>query len=332
MRVIYHNHFALFSCCIFFAMGSCTKRNEAIHTGTNIYIAGDNGNNPVLWTNGHATILSANSGSASQVIASGTDVYVAGEEVSKSSLLTPAGPYGQAVYWKNDIEHNVGIPSFMETSVSIAAAGSNFYVASFDSIEVGTQAPLNGLGTGSINAIFALGPDFYAAGSDSVGDAVYWKNGVLNVVQKGYYPTYSSGSDPSVASLYVSGNDVYIGGFNINDQTVYWKNGVPTLVQARAGSNVSQVRSIFVEGNDVYLIGNYYGPSTGGYLAPAYWKNGVEVDLRMNGAVTGQANAIFVSGSDVYVAGQVGHSAAYWKNGVETILTPNGSANSIFVQ
>jgi hypothetical protein len=181
---------------------------------------------------------------------------------------------------------------------------------------------------GVIQSTFSIGNDIYAAGNDNDDNAAYWKNGVLNVLAP-----RNAQTAPFAFSLYVSGDDVYVGGIDINDGPCYWKNGVITVLKTTdSGDYVSQARSIFVSGSDVYVVGNYYGATTGGYLFPAYWKNGVEYDLPMNGAAYGMANAIFVSGSDVYVVGQTTSGAVYWKNSVETILSSTGSANSIYVQ
>jgi hypothetical protein len=73
-------------------------------------------------------------------------------------------------------------------------------------------------------------------------------------------------------------------------------------------------------------------PANGGSNAPAYWKNGVENDLPLNGASYGNATSIFVSDSNIYVSGYTSAGAVYWKNGVETILSSSGSANSVYVQ
>lgn len=316
---------------------SCTKTNNStvFNAGIVIYVAGDNGTNPVLWKNGVEEILSSTIGSASKVFLSGNDVYAAGScEISSESFLTPAGPAGQYAYWKNGIQNNMGSPRFLEGLVSISASGNDlYYSTSYQLWENGSIITLKGRGYGYISSIITNGTDVYFAGSDSVGDAVYWKNGELNVVAQGYYPTYSSGSDPSVYCMYVSGNDIYIGGVSIDDRAVYWKNGVATYLQSSInGSYITNIHSIFVSGNDVYAIGNLVVPTNGGINAPAYWKNGVEIDLPLNGAKYGNPTYIFVSGSDVYVSGYTSDGAVYWKNGIERVLSSQGTANSIYIQ
>lgn len=316
---------------------SCTKtNNSAVYDAAiSIYVAGDNGTNPVLWKNGVEEILSHSIGFGSLVTISGNNEYVGGaSDETSSSFLTPAGPAGQYTYWKNGVQYDIGNPSFIEGVVSLAVAGSDlYYSTSYQLWKNGNSIALQGQGSGHISSIITVGSDVYIAGSDSVGDAVYWKNGELNVVAQGYYPTYSSGSDPSVFCMYVSGNDIYIGGVSADNRAVYWKNGVATYLQSSiSGSYVTNVRSIFVSGNDVYTTGNLIVPMDGGVNAPAYWKNGVEIDLPLNGAKYGNPASIFVSGSDVYVAGSTTDGAVYWKNGIESVLSSQGDANYIIVQ
>lgn len=322
--------FSIFTCI------SCSKTDNGIiyNAGVKIYVAGDNGSNPVLWKNGVSEILSSTLGSASKVILSEGDVYVAGTcDISAGSLSSPGGPGGQYAYWKNGIQNNIGVPGLLEGILSISVAGNDLYYSSgYQLWENGKPITLQGQGSGHISSIITNGTDVYIAGSDSVGDAVYWKNGRLNVVAQGYYPTYSSGSDPSVSCMYVSGNDVYIGGTNSDNSVVYWKNGVATYLPSNDGSYITYVSSIFVSGNDVYVAGSLLVLANGGSNAPAYWKNGVEFELPLNGAKYGNPTSIFVSGSDVYVSGSTSNGAVYWKNNVETILSNNGNANSIIVQ
>jgi putative NIF3 family GTP cyclohydrolase 1 type 2 len=323
----------VFSFCI---IASCTKNTNRAspHTGADIYVAGDNGTNPVLWKNGSANMLSTSIGTASQVIVSGNNVYVAGVDgESASSLLSPGGPGGQYVYWKNGIQNNISVPEFIRDLSSVSVSGGDIYYTNMSAWKNGTKITLPGQGQGYVTSTLAAGTDIYFTGSDSTGDAVYWKNNLLHVIAQGYYPASNSGSDPSAYCIFVSGDDVYMGGIDINNTAVYWKNGVATTLHSPiSGSYVTNVHSLFVAGDDVYVLGNIVVPTGGGVTIPAYWKNGVEYDLPLNGASFGSTTSIFVSGPDVYIAGEAGNAAVYWKNGVETILSSAGSANSIYVQ
>jgi sulfur transfer complex TusBCD TusB component (DsrH family) len=315
-------------------LAGCTKATTGTINGSGrvVYVAGDNGNNPVLWKNGVENTLSSTKGTADQVLVWNNAVYVSGID-GESLSLNPGGPGGEYVYWKDGVANNVVMAGVGPTgSGSMAVSGNGVYYVGLRLFKNGVHVPLPG--ESYVQSVTLNGADLYAAGSDTVGDAVYWKNGVLHVVAHGYYPAASSGTDPGAFCIAVSGNDVYVGGYNINNMAVYWKNGIETrLVPTLAGSFVSAVNGLFVAGNDVYATAYLIVPGNGGENAPAYWKNGVEVDLPLNGATSGYARSIFVSGSDVYAAGWTSSAGAvYWKNGVETVLSTGGSANSIFVE
>ncbi len=135
LQVMINTYLLKYSILIFsiFICISCTKTNSSAvyNAGVKIYVAGDNGSNPVLWKNGVPEILSSTLGSASKVILSGSDVYVAGTcEISAGSLLSPAGPGGQYAYWKNGILNNIGSPGLLEGILSISVAGNDLYYSS----------------------------------------------------------------------------------------------------------------------------------------------------------------------------------------------------------
>ena len=306
---------------------SCTKSTNSTgnSNGNTIYIVGDNGKNPVLWKNEAMQILSPTGGSASQVQVYNNTVYIGGiSGQSTSGLSNPGGPGGENVYWTNGVQNTISA-TLNPWRTSFAFSGNNFYYTNgFNLYENGSLISLPGKSMGYIASVFASGNNIYVAGSDSVGDAVYWKNQAMHVVEQGYYPTHSSGSDPSVFCLFVSGTDVYMGGINTGDTAVYWKNGLATPVLG-----ITAINSLFVSGGDLYFTGYLV---VNGANAPAYWKNGVEHDLPLNGPAYGNATSILVSGTDVYVTGQTSQGAVYWKNGVENILSSTGTANDIYIQ
>jgi hypothetical protein len=256
----------------YFVLVSCTKTTNSAGTvtGPNIYVAGDNGTNAILWKNGKAELLSISKGSADQVTVSGNNVYVAGIDMEPLiSLNTPAGPSGQYVYWSNGVENKIGEPVLIHSPASVSVTGGNIYYSNMSPWKNGVQITLPG--QGFVTSTLAVGPDIYFMGSDSIGDAVYWKNGVLHVVEQGYYPASNGGSDPEIYCIYVSGDDVYVGGSNADNTAAYWKNGVATTLQSNiSGSFVSNVHSLFVTGNDVYALGNLIVPANGGSNIPAY--------------------------------------------------------------
>jgi hypothetical protein len=120
-----------------------------------------------------------------------------------------------------------------------------------------------------------------------------------------------------------------------------WTNGVPAVLQTTTpGSYVSVVNSLFVNGTDMYAMGELMVPTyvTNGnyssfYSKPAYWKNGVENDLPLNGDMYGNANSVYVSGSDIYVCGSTASGSVYWKNGILTKLGSDyGWVSSILIK
>ena len=100
-------------------------------------------------------------------------------------------------------------------------------------------------------SVFAAGSDIYVAGSDSVGDAVYWKNRQMHVVEQGYYPNHSSGSGSFRFCLFVSRNRcILVEVLNASDTAGYWKNGLATPV-----FRSTSINSLFVSGSDLYFTG-----------------------------------------------------------------------------
>jgi hypothetical protein len=335
-----------------FIFTSCTKTSNNNSTGTGptgslpdsvVYVAGDNGTNPILWENGKADTLSATTGTAAQVIVSGTDVYVAGicqEVINYSRPGVLNGPItGQYAYWKNGVQTNIGsFGDIVYNNVSIAVIGSDVYFANGAAWKNGTVLALPGMGNGFIVSAFADGSDIYFSGTDSAEDIVYWKNGQLNVIS-----AYQGRGSilPHISCLDVSGTDVYAGGmFN---QAAYWKNGTINYLQYPSILEfVPSVTSIFVSGSDVYTTGFLDGTING---VAAYYKNGIENDLPLffppNPATLYTTTTIFLMGSDIYVAGYSTTLNAlpggpettapvFWKNGVEAVLSASGYARSIY--
>jgi hypothetical protein len=270
--------------------------------------------------------LATTGGFGSQVLLDGNDVYVGGIS-NPSTVLQYAGLVGQFTYWKNGVITTIGGQGLFRGPIAIAVSGSDVYYSTGQVYKNGSQIQLPGFGgRGYVSASMAVGGDVYLAGGDSVGDAVYWKNGVLNVVAANASP----GLGVEALSMYVSGPDVYVGGTDSLQRAAIWKNGVETVVQNFGGQSAFNVRAIFVDATGaVYSTANWI---VGGTNAPAYWKNGVQVDLPLDGATYGNATSIYVSGDDVYVAGTTSQGAVLWKNGAATLLAAGGEANSVVVK
>ncbi|HEV2478369.1 MAG TPA: hypothetical protein VGS79_01845 [Puia sp.] len=311
----------------------CSKHhsNPGSRSGPgNVYVTGRDSSNPILWTNGQPQELDTNGGFGTQVAVSGSDVYVGGVSDENPYAMWD-GPeiMGKFTYWKNGAETTIGGPGVVEGAFGIAVQGNNVYYLASALYENGAVVPLQGQGSkGFISAAQVVGNDVYIAGCDSAGDGVYWKNGVLHV----FAATQSPGTFIVVSCLYVTPNgDVYAGGTDAQQGAAIWRNGVETKVLSSGGAlPLTNVKAIFVSGTDVYSISRV--AVFGGSSLPAYWKNGVEVNLPPGNASYGNANSIFVAGNDVYVAGTTSQGAVLWKNGVATLLAAHGEANSVVVQ
>ena len=105
---------------------------------------------------------------------------------------------------------------------------------------------------GRIVSTFADGADVYFAGTDTLQNVVYWKNGDLTIAA----PYGGRGTTlPLIHCIYVSGANVYVGG--MSDRGVYWLNGTANFMQPRPGdgSYIGSINSLFVSGTDVYHPG-----------------------------------------------------------------------------
>ena len=305
---------------------ACKKHHDQPTVPENVYVTGDDGHNPILWSNGKTQILATDGGYGSQVLLDGSDVYVGGIS-NPPKGINFAGPSGQFTIWKNGAASFIGTPSFIRDPIAIALSGSDVYYSCGQVYKNGSLEQLPGIGIrGYVSAAMAVGNDVYLAGDDSAGDGVYWKNGVLNVAAVNVNPS----NLVDILSIYVSGNDVYIGGTDTLQRAAIWKNGIETPISNFGGQAIFNIRAIFVDATGaVYSTGNWV---VGGTNAPAYWKDGVQVNLPLNGAAYGNATSISVSGDDVYVAGNTAQGAVLWKNGAATLLAAGGEANSVVMK
>jgi hypothetical protein len=331
--------FAIF--CLVACKKSINAPLQGINTGNtpNFYIAGESNRNPCLWINGTKNILSSSNGNAYEVLVIGSDIYVAGylDLPNPSSNINPGGfsPV-QYVYWKNGAENKIGnivydnIP--FEPTISIVD-NKTYYVNGMP-WENGSQLNFNLSENGIVQMVTSYGTDVYFVGTDSSGKMAYWKNGVENSV----IPNETRAK--AAYRIAVSSDNVYVGGADSNSMATVWTNGTPeNLHTSIPGSYAVLVSSLFANGTDIYAVAQLMAPtsmSNGNYFdfysIPAYWKNGIENDLPLNGDLYGNANTIFVNGADVYVCGQTTSGAVYWKNGVETILGSDyGSVSSILI-
>ncbi len=292
----------------------------------NFYIAGQSNGNPCLWINGTKNILSTSIGTASQVLVTGDDIYVAGYYELQGTSFNPGGfiPI-QCVYWKNGVQSKVGdiINRNMPVKPAIAIVNNNIYYANGQAWVNGTPLNLDLSNSGTVQEVVSYGSDVYFVGTDTTGEASYWKNGVRSDIIPNETKT---NADYSIA---VSANNLYIGGTDSLSRATIWKNGIPQNLQlTTAGSYATAVTYLFANGTNIYAVAELMVPASMSAsiysnfnTIPAYWKNGIETDLPLGGDSYGTGNSVFTDGIDVYVCGQTSSGAVYWKNGVETKLS-----------
>jgi hypothetical protein len=322
---------------MFFAFFSCKKsKNEKPAQGHDIYIAGEDNDQPVYWKNGAKTTLPIYSadelspGDATGITFLGDDMYICG--VSG----------GRVVYWKNGMLDTLQvIPGFPARASSIIAYGKDIYIGGgyngylVPTIQNGAILWKNGSPTkfgGSvarISNLFATTNDLYSVGPDGNNAtdtyATYYKNGAVVKL------TDSAGF--ASTGIYVSGNDVYVSGNKISGfdtYAVYWKNGIKnSLSNQNSGTN-----TVYLSGGNIYVAG---WELLNGKSVATVWKNGVAIHLS-----SAQSNCtdIIVSGNDVFAIGVVAipenllyAAATMWKNGVATTLLPTASfANKVYIK
>lgn len=180
--------------------------------------------------------------------------------------------------------------------------------------------------------------DMYSYTDDSI-KTVFWKNGIVNYLNRG--AVNSEGTDIFVehGDVYVLVNDNFANLINVG----YYKNGIYVPVSSTQGIG-KRGEQLFVHNDTVYIAGYQY---TGYYenTRPRLWKDDVEITLSSPDIIDGRATDVIVAeDGTTYVTGAVTpnlpirHSTpVYWRNGVYTPLTLSsgyvaGSANCIFIE
>jgi hypothetical protein len=190
---------------------------------------------------------------------------------------------------------------------------------------------------GTASQVVKAGNDVYVAGvsgeaglglpSGPAGIYAYWKNGQQVDIGDTMFLRFGPSLAVAGGSLYFSNGPVWHNGATtpLPGQGVYgrvWE----LFSSGNPGNGYPAAFSLFVSGSDVYVGGDDAAGK------PAYWKNGAQQNLLVNGAKFGSANDICVSDTTVYVVGSTADGAVCWKNGVETVLAPVGAAQSVIVQ
>lgn len=255
----------LFAAVVAVGCKGSPKNKEYVY---DVYVAGWEREDPMLWKNGEPTKLpQKDEGSvATAVFVSGNDVYVAGLECVYDGGQDQENPSRYVgAFWKNGV-----ISRFTDLA------------GKADGIE--------------INGLFVSGSDVYVVGQDKFGEepvAMLWKNGIAETLSDGSKSAYAY-------SVFVSGNDVYVAGSY--DGVALWKNKI--LSKYTNGSH-SGARSVFVSGNDVYVVGY---ERRGSKVAAMLWtKRGEsgswESKNLTDGSRDAYANSIYVIDNHIYIAG-----------------------------
>ncbi len=151
----------------------------------------------------------------------------------------------------------------------------------------------------------------------------YWKNGQFTVLQM---PDDMALILLNIekGNIVVSNGDVYV----VDGKRNYWKNGqfVSALSTIHNNETFYAEYPMCASVNDVYIAGSEYTDISDTKQKACYWKNGVRIDLPVEGTNSATASGITVVGNDVYVSGNMKKMLneeensyatypVYWKNG-----------------
>lgn len=209
----------------------CGEEQFIQENTTNVYYY-----RPTIWKNSVKQHLTTNTSgeryAANAIYVSGSDVYVAGQMDEKAAL------------WKNGVYQElvcegsakVGY-SAQSNATSVFVSGNDVYVAGVANFP--PSGTLNGIPDrkpviwkngvaqvlsddyGYLNSVYVSGSDVFAVGFNGQ----YWKNGVLQVIDK----------EPALESVFVYDGDVYIAGYESTSFTRLWKNSDPQELEGQPG-------------------------------------------------------------------------------------------------
>lgn len=289
-----------------------------------VYISGGIDNNAVLWKDGVSTLLTNYPATANKRaialrnIVHNNDVYVLGAEEDS----TINGYTNTIKIWKNGVVTNLTNGTTKDEAYGLDVYNGDVYVCGFEINGNNSTAKLwkNGIATiltkdtfdfTEANGVKVSNGDVYICGSAGKSNssirekAVYWKNGVLNILPSSSYISNAS-------CMFISNSDVYFGGneyISNQNRGVYWKNGIKTILPLSANYTISIVESIFVSSTDIYLCGSLF--KTGGNgpneQSAAYWKNN-SVSI-LNNYTSGFDNNLL---SEIFVKNNITYTVGYF--------------------
>ncbi|MBV8390674.1 MAG: hypothetical protein JO080_12795 [Mucilaginibacter sp.] len=323
-----------------FTLISCKKsNNEKPVQSHDIYVIGNDNNQPVYWKNGVETSLTTTYSTLKFTVGYATGITFSGNDLYISGICAGVNISNTPVYWKNGIIDTLQRPHGLATdATSIVASGTDIYIGGGHVGYAIYSTPNNavlwkngkptefGGSAAEIDNLFIAPDGIYSAGTD--GDnganyATYYRNGTAIKL--------SSAIGVISTGIYVDGNNVYVCGIE-NDgfaqYAVYWKNGIETFLS----SQISSCNAIYVSGGDIYVAGF---EKFNGETVATVWKNGIATHLS---SIESNCNDIVVAGNDIYVVGTISKTPFYpeatiWKNGVATTLSPAVSnAGKIYIK
>jgi hypothetical protein len=329
-------------------LGAVTACGNIFNTN-GVYIAGYIGNNAVLWKEGAPTLLTNQPSGFVSAIAEKTVVY-------NNSVYVLINDADTIKIWKDGITTKINTGTINEKASGFDVFNNDVYVCGSDLTTVPYIPKLWKNGVASIlpsdtfvdvmpRAVKVINGDVYVTGWGSKANggfkAIYWKNGVINVLTAQANKGYAHGIFSVNSDVYITGSD----GVNAMDKAVYWKNGVITTLPNTGIYTKGVGQSVFIDNTDIYTAG-YVGYSNAQlyYFNAAVWKNGT-INLFTNYINNGdQANFsdMFVKNNTVYAVGEFSKNSTpsspiYFQNGVAAQLqgfTANQSAGArgIFVK
>ncbi|SDE93796.1 hypothetical protein [Chitinophaga filiformis] len=255
------------------------KSNKQASAGTltspTVYVAGTQDNQAVYWKDdgtGIVTTVLPGGTQATGIQVVGGDVYVSGISYDLST--------GDAVgmYWHNGNAFTLprsNLTGDVWTSGITVSATGDVYI------------------TGYIGRY--------------VETAVYWLNGVLNILP---------GGELTGQAVVASNGDVYVPN---PDYRSYWKNGNLNTLNTLPGYAYYNALGLAVDGTDVYVVGStLLGADTG--KVAMYWKNNAPIALTPNTAYY-EARDVAVYNGIAYVSGSGGRNSkeervGIWINGI----------------
>jgi Carboxypeptidase regulatory-like domain len=326
-------------------LGTITACGNTINVN-GVYIAGFIDGRAVIWKDGVPTFLTGlpvgnKLAWTNSVIVYNNDVYALGGEEDSTII----NGYTKTIkLWKNGVVTDIASGSSNPDGNGFDIYNGDVYICSEESIGNNTINKVwkNGVATTLSNGIFnrteainikVSNGDVYVNGVGynnlNESTAMYWKNGVINVL-----PNLISNSRTS--NLFINNGDLYFSGED-NNTAVFWKNGIKTVLNISTPYSYGYSKSIFVDNNDVYVVGKISFSSitpTVNYSNAIYWKNNnpnILTSNNTNGSSSSLSN-IFVKSNIVYTTGGTGNMFAplYFQNNVPVPLQGITNAREVY--